>query len=85
MTCTNCQKAQASPHWGGYDTRCARCCARLVRSARPVKAMQEAMLYAIALRPENPTKATVLAALKAMDAEAAAQGLLPSFASNTNP
>ena len=69
MTCTDCQQAQARPHWGGYSTRCARCCARLVRLARPVREQQEAMLYAIALRPENPSKSAVLAALKAMDAE----------------
>ena len=73
MTCTNCLKAQSSPHWGGYNTRCARCCARLVRSARPVREHQEAMLYAIALRPENPTKAAVLQALKEMDAHSAQQ------------
>ena len=85
MTCQQCQHSTANPHWGGYNTRCARCCARLVRSARPVKAMQEAMLYAIALRPENPTKAAVLAALKAMDADSAALSLPSLSASSTNP
>ena len=85
MTCQQCQHSTANPHWGGYNTRCARCCARLVRSARPVKAMQEAMLYAIALRPENPTKAAVLAALKAMDADLAAMSLASSSVSKTNP
>lgn len=84
MTCTNCQKAQSHPHWGGYDTRCARCCARLVRSARPVREHQEAMLYAIALRPENPSKADVLKALKAMDVDLAALSLSSTSTSNTN-
>ena len=68
MTCQQCQKAQSNPHWGGYDTRCARCCARLVRSARPLKHLQDAHLAAIEhRRPDTPERALVLAALKELD------------------
>lgn len=73
MTCKDCEHSATRLHWGGYSMRCARCCARLVRSARPAREQQEAMLYAVALRKENPKKPAILAALKAMDAEAASK------------
>lgn len=54
--------------WGGYAMSCVHCCARLVRSARPLRMAQEAMLCCIARHEGAPTRAAVLQALKAMDA-----------------
>ena len=85
MPCQQCQHSTAKPHWGGYDTRCVHCCARLVRSARPLRDMQDAMLAAIALRPENPARAAVLAALKDLDARIAGQSRASLSASRANP
>lgn len=51
--------------------RCAGCCARLIRSARPHKHMQDAHFAAIAMRPENPSRQDALAALKLLDARLA--------------
>lgn len=47
---------------------CVHCCARLVRSARPLRNAQEAMLACIARHKGAPTRAAVLQAVKAMDA-----------------
>ena len=47
---------------------CIHCCARLVRSARPLRNAQEAMLACIARHEGAPTRAAVLQAVKAMDA-----------------
>lgn len=72
MTCTDCEQSAARPVWGGYSNRCAQCCARLVRSARPLKHLQDAHLAAIAhRRPDTPERAAVLAALKELDARLA--------------
>lgn len=54
--------------WGGYNMLCAPCCARLVRSARPLRMAQDAMLACIARHEGAPSRAAVLRALKAMDA-----------------
>lgn len=61
--------------------RCVQCCARLVRSARPLKHMQDGHFAAIAMRPENPSMADVLAALKVLDARKAGQSGSSSGAS----
>ena len=50
------------------------CCARLVKSARPFKPAQEAMLAVIQRQPGRPTKAQVLAALRELDAQAVPAG-----------
>jgi hypothetical protein len=72
MPCSTCQTfelcaAGRRPH-GGFNMLCARCCARLVRSARPLRMAQEAMLACIARHPGAPTREAVLQALKALDA-----------------
>lgn len=67
MTCANCTNAAMHPYWGGYAMACVLCCARLVRSARPLRHAQEAHLQCIAMRPNRPSKDDVLAAIKAMD------------------
>lgn len=41
--------------------QCLACCARLVQSARPVRALQESMLTAIARYRDAPKRAEVLA------------------------
>jgi len=45
------------------------CCARMIRSARPLKPAQETMLAVIAMRPGRPDKAAILAQIKALDDE----------------
>lgn len=70
--CSTCQEFEAfsqagRPH-GGFNMSCVQCCARLVRSARPLRTAQEAMLASIGRHQGAPTRAAVLAALKAMDA-----------------
>jgi len=57
---------------GGFQVGCVGCCARLVRSARPLKHAQLAMLAAIARHEGVPPKRDVLAALKALDEKLAA-------------
>jgi hypothetical protein len=48
---------------------CTQCCARLIRSARPLKGAQQAMFAAIARHQGAPSKAAVLQAIKAIDAQ----------------
>lgn len=72
MGCLHCaqakERALAGRIWPGYAMSCTRCCARLLRSARPLRTAQEAMLACITRRPGRPTRADVLQALKALDA-----------------
>lgn len=74
MSCRPCQahqeRAQRGQPSGAYHLACVRCCARLVRSARPLRAAQEAMLAAIAMRPGRPSRQQVLDALRQIDQEA---------------
>lgn len=42
MTCHPCTTR------GRYDFNCVRCCARLIRNARPYKALQNAQIAALA-------------------------------------
>lgn len=85
MTCQHCDQAAARPHWGGYSMQCVQCCARLIRSARPLKAAQEALLAAITMRPENPTKEAILQALKALDANSVGLNKTSLPVSGMNP
>jgi len=62
--CINCATALANKAWGGYLMTCVNCCARLVKSARPWRDAQEAML-AVAARYGHG-KDAVVAALKRM-------------------
>lgn len=64
IDCVNCAAAQSNKVWGGYLMSCVNCCARLVRSARPWREAQEAML-AVAAR-HGHGKDAVLLALKTM-------------------
>lgn len=67
MTCTNCTNASTHSHWGGYTMTCVVCCARLVKSARPLVHLQKGHLQCMAMRPGRPSKDDALAALKTMD------------------
>lgn len=60
--------AATRPLWGGYRAQCIHCCARLIKSARPLRTAQEAMLAAVTRRAGAPDKAEILQDLKAMDA-----------------
>lgn len=73
MPCSNCEQSELSAQrgrapWGGFSMWCVRCCARLLRSARPLRMAQETMLACIARHPDAPTRADVLRELKALDA-----------------
>lgn len=47
--CPDCQSACASRHSGGrYSFACIACMARLIASARPLKALQDAHIAALA-------------------------------------
>ena len=67
MTCTHCTLAATRPLWGGYQAQCIHCCARLIKSARPLRKAQDAMLAAVTRRTGSPSRAEILQALKAMD------------------
>lgn len=62
--------AQRAFDGGVVRMGCASCCALLVRSARPLRGAQEAMLAAITHRPGRPSRQQVLAALQQLDAGA---------------
>lgn len=59
--CLPCATFAQNPKHGGYQMQCLACCARLVQSARPVRALQESMLTAIARYHDAPKRAEVLA------------------------
>lgn len=71
MLCDNCHQAASRALWGGYSLTCARCCARLVVSARPLRHAQEGFFALFARRPENPSKDAIIAAIQAMAAKPA--------------
>ena len=71
--CTDCNQAAKRQHWGGGNIGCVWCCARLLRSARPRKDLQDGHLAAIAMhKPVAVERAAVLAALCELDARGAA-------------
>lgn len=70
MTCPSCEYLKQQPLSGLYTMTCVQCCARMVRSARPLKHAQQAMLAAIARHQGAPSKASILQAIKHQDAQA---------------
>ena len=66
-SCLQCLEASIRKVWGGYAMSCVRCCARLLRSDRPLRDAQEGLLFVMARHPDWPQKAEVLQAMKAMD------------------
>lgn len=62
MTTESLQCAHAKPDT--YDFKCARCCARLVASARPSRKLQEHMLAAIAQFKEAASREEILNILR---------------------
>lgn len=69
-TCQSCEYSKQQPLSGLYSMTCTHCCARLIRSARPLKGAQQAMLAAIGRHQGAPSKAAILQAIKAMDTTA---------------
>ncbi len=65
--CTSCEYSKQQPLSGLYSMTCTQCCARLIRSARPMKGAQQSMLAAIARHPDAPKRSDILQAIKAMD------------------
>jgi len=76
MTCSHCARhlaQQTAVHVsqltaGVFDAGCASCCARLVRSARPLRPAQEAMMAAITRRDGRPTREQIIQAIGHLDA-----------------
>ena len=67
--CTSCEYFKKQPLSGHYNMTCVNCCARLIRSARPLKSAQQAMFASIKRHQGAPSKAAILQALKVLDAE----------------
>ena len=66
MTCNYCEQAEKENH-GLYRMQCLSCCVRLVVSARPSRAHQEAMLAAIARYLDAPSKNEIINGVKKWD------------------
>lgn len=74
--CPHCQRAAANATGScpRYDYRCVGCCARLVTSARPLRAAQEGHLAAIARHDNAPSRQQILQHIKeSLHAQAKAQ------------
>lgn len=73
-SCPHCDRHRQRPVGvtaltvGAFDASCPGCCARLVRSARPLRHAQEAHLAAIARRDGRPTREQVIQAIGQQDA-----------------
>ena len=48
MTCDACQSSKERQHSGAYRFQCVECMARLIKSARPVRRLQEGHIAALA-------------------------------------
>lgn len=72
--CPHCARHQARPTpvtrltVGALSANCAQCCARLVRSARPLRHAQEAHLAAVMRREGRPTRDQIVEAIGQQDA-----------------
>lgn len=69
MPCGFCARYWHSGRCGRYHLHCVTCCARLVRSCRPWREAQESMFAIITRQIGRPSKAEVIEAIKAIDAE----------------
>ena len=67
--CKACQLSRDKALYGVYCFACARCCARLIRSARPLRSVQEAMFAAIGRLQGAPTKNEIIEAIRTIDSE----------------
>lgn len=47
IQCTSCSDHAANPKSGAYNFRCPACCARLIKSARPMRRLQEGHIAAM--------------------------------------
>jgi hypothetical protein len=69
VICTSCESSKQQPLSGRYNMTCIHCCARLIRSARPLKGAQQAMFAAIARHQGAPSRSAVLQVIKQLDAQ----------------
>ncbi len=67
--CPDCEAHRRIRLHGGYRMQCVQCCARLLRSARPMRGAQNALLAAIRHHPDAPETVEILDALKQYDLE----------------
>ena len=65
MDCNECKVAESGFN-GTYNSKCVKCCARAIKSARPSKMHQENMIDALLRFPESPTREKMLSQLKSM-------------------
>jgi len=65
--CKECELSKSRPNHGGYDFRCATCCARLIKSARPLRGQQDALMYAITRNAWAPEKHQIINKIKELD------------------
>ena len=47
MTCPACESSAARPSCGAYNFRCVECMARLIKSARPLRQLQQGHIAAL--------------------------------------
>lgn len=64
VTCKECAGRQSQSI---YQTSCLTCCARLVATTRPDKALAMAMLAAIERNKDAPKRAAILEKVKEME------------------
>lgn len=57
--------------------QCVQCCARLLRSARPLRRAQDALLAAILCHPDAPSRVEIMDALKQHDLDMALAQIEP--------
>lgn len=78
--CPHCLRHTAAPvpvgslSVGAFSALCVACCARLVRSARPLRGAQESHLAAVMRVEGSPTRAQIIDTIKQQDATAAHLG-----------
>lgn len=65
MTCQHCTTRQTSRWFGSYQTGCLGCAAALVKSARPLKHLQEGHLYQLTRRGKLTREAILAEVVKA--------------------
>lgn len=68
--CAQCTHRAADRLWPVYSMACVTCCARLVRSARPLRHAQEAHFAVINRHPGRPSKDAVITEIRRIDSEA---------------
>lgn len=76
--CYNCTAAASRPIWGGYSFACARCCARILWSARADQLLWDANMEAIRRFNGKPERSAIAAAYKELQAVSGNLSQLPA-------